>query len=338
MLHKYQLVTLLEFSRCLGWLCTTGHASKVLASGRIRGILKGQGFEEYAESLSESSGGRLSLVTSSGRQLPPAGEPSRPVDRQRQRLILALILFLGAIGVVVYKSSTSVTAPPRVESISSVPTTSAAPVTPVPDEATNSATKPGVGTELAASHASPHTRAPHTKSGTHGADKTQAASRETANRSPTVVRKVLPPLAVEVFAGGRPVPLPTKPTASVHVDTSGGVEGRALAPGDTSAPAGADGAGRVRISAEALQVLSHPVDPNYPMLAREMKVQGSVILDAFIGKDGSIQTLKIVSGPTILATAAMEAVRQWRFKPYMQAGQAVETEARITVNFTISTT
>jgi protein TonB len=69
-----------------------------------------------------------------------------------------------------------------------------------------------------------------------------------------------------------------------------------------------------------------------------MKVQGSVILDAFIGRDGSIQALKIVSGPTILANAAMEAVRQWRFKPYLQAGQAVETEARITVNFTISTT
>jgi protein TonB len=69
-----------------------------------------------------------------------------------------------------------------------------------------------------------------------------------------------------------------------------------------------------------------------------MKVQGSVVLDAVIGRDGTIQTLKIVSGPTILANAAMEAVRQWRFKPYLQAGEAVETEARITVNFTISTT
>jgi protein TonB len=69
-----------------------------------------------------------------------------------------------------------------------------------------------------------------------------------------------------------------------------------------------------------------------------MKVQGSVVLDAVIGRDGAIQTLKIVSGPTILANAAMEAVRQWRFKPYYQEGAAVETEARITVNFTISTT
>jgi periplasmic protein TonB len=157
--------------------------------------------------------------------------------------------------------------------------------------------------------------------------------------SPTVTRKVLPPLAVEVFAGGRPVPLRSTPAVAVHVDTSNGIQGRAATPGGNAA--GADdpaNPGRVRISPEALQVLSHPVDPNYPLLAREMKVQGSVILDAFIGRDGSIQALKIVSGPTILANAAMEAVRQWRFKPYLQAGQAVETEARITVNFTISTT
>ena len=252
----------------------------------------------------------MSLVTSSGRQLPPDGEPSQPEDRQRQRLILALILFLGAIGVVVYKSSTSVSTPLKVESISSVPTTSPVPVTPAPGDATNSATEPEA--EPAPNPKSPHPAAPHTKSGAHGSDKTQVVSPETANPTPTVVRKVLPPLAVEVFAGGRPVPLQTKPTAAVHVDTSGGVEGRAAAPGNTAAQAGSDGAGRVRISAEALQVLSHPVDPNYPMLAREMKVQGSVILDAFIGKDGSIQALKIVSGPTILATAAMEAVRQDR--------------------------
>jgi protein TonB len=69
-----------------------------------------------------------------------------------------------------------------------------------------------------------------------------------------------------------------------------------------------------------------------------MKVQGSVILEALIGRDGTIQELKVVSGPAILAEAAREAVKQWRFKPYMQNGQAIETQARITVNFTISTT
>jgi len=79
------------------------------------------------------------------------------------------------------------------------------------------------------------------------------------------------------------------------------------------------------------------VQPEYPVLAKQMKVQGAVVLQALIGREGSIQDLHVVTGPAILAAAAQEAVRQWHFKPYLQNGQAVETEARITVNFTIST-
>jgi protein TonB len=96
-------------------------------------------------------------------------------------------------------------------------------------------------------------------------------------------------------------------------------------------------AAQVRLSPGTAEVVSHPVDPNYPMLAKQMKVQGSVVLQALIGKDGNIQDLQVLSGPAILSAAAREAVKQWRFKPYLQAGQPVETEARITVNFTIST-
>ena len=73
------------------------------------------------------------------------------------------------------------------------------------------------------------------------------------------------------------------------------------------------------------------------MLARQMKVQGAVILQALISREGSIQELQVLRGPGILAAAAREAVRQWRFKPYFQNGEPVETQAKITVNFTIST-
>jgi protein TonB len=66
-------------------------------------------------------------------------------------------------------------------------------------------------------------------------------------------------------------------------------------------------------------------------------VQGAVSLQALISREGSIQELQILSGPAILAVAAREAVKQWHFKPYLQNGIPVETEARITVNFTIST-
>jgi len=169
-------------------------------------------------------------------------------------------------------------------------------------------------------------------------EKSDPPSVRAESYTPIVSRKALPPLEVEVFAGGRPVPLKAKQPNAIHVDTSTGTEGRASSPATDDSGLAMSASDRVRISPEALQVLSHPVDPNYPLLAREMKVQGSVVLDAVIGRDGAIQTLKIVSGPTILANAAMEAVRQWRFKPYYQEGEAVETEARITVNFTISTT
>ena len=105
----------------------------------------------------------------------------------------------------------------------------------------------------------------------------------------------------------------------------------------TDNPPLTDASERVEVSAETSHVLTHRVRPEYPLLARQMKVQGSVVLDAMIGKDGGIQDLRVVQGPTILADAAREAVRQWRFKPYLQDGQPVETQAHITVNFMIST-
>jgi TonB family protein len=79
------------------------------------------------------------------------------------------------------------------------------------------------------------------------------------------------------------------------------------------------------------------VDPIYPLLAQQMKVQGAVVLQAQIGEDGNVQAVQVVSGPEILASAAVEAVQQWRFNPAYKAGRAVPAEIRITVNFTIST-
>ena len=93
----------------------------------------------------------------------------------------------------------------------------------------------------------------------------------------------------------------------------------------------------VQLSPQTAQSVSVSVPPDYPLLARQMKVQGAVRLQALISREGTIQELQILSGPSILATAAREAVKQWHFKPYTQNGQPVETQARITVNFTIST-
>ncbi len=66
-----------------------------------------------------------------------------------------------------------------------------------------------------------------------------------------------------------------------------------------------------------------------------MNVQGSVVLQALINADGIIKNIQVLKGPAILARAAEQAVREWKFKPIVQHGQAVESKATITVNFTI---
>jgi protein TonB len=159
-------------------------------------------------------------------------------------------------------------------------------------------------------------------------------------------RTVLPPLEVEVVAGDTHRTI--RPgNSSVHVDLQPGAPTETIADaGATSDAAGdAEAAGnvtsnaaeRVQMSTDASEIVARPVRPNYPLLARQMKVQGSVILQALIGRDGIIQNLRVVSGPHILASAAQDAVRQWHFKPHFEGSEAVETQAKITVNFTIST-
>jgi TonB family protein len=77
------------------------------------------------------------------------------------------------------------------------------------------------------------------------------------------------------------------------------------------------------------------INSPYPLLAGQMAIQGSVLLETLIGADGVVEEMRVLSGPTILVSAAREAVRQWRFKPYLVNGQPVETQARVTVNFKI---
>jgi protein TonB len=75
------------------------------------------------------------------------------------------------------------------------------------------------------------------------------------------------------------------------------------------------------------------VTPKYPPNALSMRVQGIVQLDATINKEGSITNLKVTSGDAVLARAATDAVKQWRYKPYYLNGEPVEIQTQITVNF-----
>jgi TonB family protein len=90
----------------------------------------------------------------------------------------------------------------------------------------------------------------------------------------------------------------------------------------------------VTVSEDAARaLLVHTVNPVYPQEAAAQKLHGPVVLQAIIGRDGSVQDLKIVRGYFILGRAASAAVKQWRFQPYAVNGHAVSTQTVITINF-----
>lgn len=256
---------------------------------------------------------------------PAFGDDSQ--QKQRRQMLIALGLLLLALILVLVKDREFWFPPaPAVES-------GLEPVEQTPTEAE---------TPSAAATSTPQPAAPaRAKAKPHTPPPAASSPSPAPALAPVVTnRAVLPPLEVEVVAGDehrtiqagtnaikvdlQPRTPPTSAQASSNQESSGsgGV---------------ADATGRVRLSPGAAEIISRPVEPNYPLLAKQMKVQGAVVLEALIGRDGNIQDLHVLSGPTILSTAAREAVKQWRFRPYLQSGQAVETEARITVNFTIST-
>jgi protein TonB len=94
---------------------------------------------------------------------------------------------------------------------------------------------------------------------------------------------------------------------------------------------------KVRVSQGVAEgLLVHKVTPQYPPLAKSARIQGSVVLQAVISKSGAIENLRLVQGHPMLAPAAIDAVKQWRYKPYYLNGEPVEVETVITVNFTLA--
>ena len=84
---------------------------------------------------------------------------------------------------------------------------------------------------------------------------------------------------------------------------------------------------------EIEHLVVHKVDPVYPEDAKRARLQGVVVLATVIGRDGNVEKVSAVSGPGVLASAAMDAVRWWRFQPYLVDGKAVEIETMVAVDF-----
>jgi TonB family protein len=261
---------------------------------------------------------------------PPAREQITANDtRQGRLMVVALTLLLAVLGLAIY-ANREFWFQDTQEADSNQP----AEVSPI----ATAAVQPSPLEAKAATPAKPrHHAAPEAKRATPEATSAPVAATATTNRT------VLPPLEVEVVAGDQHSKI--RPgTNSVRVDLQPGAPTQIALDTDsagslskTAAAVTNDAAERVQLSADTAEVVSRPVRPGYPLLARQMKVQGSVILQALISKDGAIQDLRVVSGPPILAAAALTAVRQWHFKPHFEGSEAVETQAKITVNFTIST-
>ena len=123
------------------------------------------------------------------------------------------------------------------------------------------------------------------------------------------------------------------PTGGLVVYENGRVIYRAPAQNSSHSAKGTS-SGPVNVpSRVADEYLMLRVEPDYPESAREQHIEGPVVLEALVGKDGTVEKLSTVSGDSQLATAATDAVRQWRFKPFLRNGSPEEFQTQITVDF-----
>src|SRR5271166_3359115 len=136
----------------------------------------------------------------------------------------------------------------------------------------------------------------------------------------------------DLGAGGVPGGVP----GGIPGGSAGGVMGGILSAGHVDIPKVATPQ-RIRVSSGvSTGLLIKKVQPNYPPLAKQARIQGHVLLQAEISKDGTIQNLQLISGHPMLAPAAIEAVKQWRYKPYLLNGEPVAVETQVDVIFSLS--
>jgi protein TonB len=150
---------------------------------------------------------------------------------------------------------------------------------------------------------------------------------QTVPPQPRLVTSTMPSIAPPrpVSAGSTGIPSSLKSQmASSTPDASG----------DKPAEAAMSSIEPVKLTESAArEMLAQPVDPEYPAAAKATAQRGSVVLQIVIGRDGAVQDVKFLQGSLIFARVAIDAVRQWRFRPYSMNGRAVSVQSLITLNF-----
>jgi TonB family protein len=167
--------------------------------------------------------------------------------------------------------------------------------------------------------------------GSAGAGSAEAAGKEKKNASAAASKRAgakdsFPPGSLLVYENGKEV-FRLPPTVEGEAAETAGS-------GEVQKASAREPAGVVELAPEAAEGgLLHRVEPEYPEEARQQRMQGAVVLEVRIGRDGGVQDVKLVSGQPLLADAAIAAVKQWRFKPRTLKGQAVEMQTQVTLNF-----
>jgi TonB family protein len=192
------------------------------------------------------------------------------------------------------------------------PTNTTVPASPLPTEA--SATRPATASAVAST-------SPLSASDASGAKKTSVANAQSGSRA------AAPPAgSLLVYENGKEI-------FRMLPSTTAGENAKR---GDIQQASSLEPAPAVELPPEAAENdLLRRVEPEYPEQARQQRIQGPVILDLRIGKDGAVEEVTLVSGPAVLAEAATFATRQWRFRPHLVGGQPVEMQTRVTLRFTL---
>jgi TonB family protein len=180
--------------------------------------------------------------------------------------------------------------------------------------------------------------------GAESPKRASASSATTANRgTDSAGEQTVPAPAGDLApAAGGPVSVPKTTTAATAVDPpSGGLvvtqNGKVIFRSPAAEPRAATGTRAAQEGAGDVSAsrLIHRVEPLYPPDARAQHLQGLVALDVQIGGEGAVHNIAVVEGNPVLAEAAVQAVRQWRYRPYSVDGRPVEMQTRITIRFTL---
>jgi TonB family protein len=294
----------------------------------------------------ESKSRKSQNLPESGQSAPQPTTPQAPRrEKQPRQLLVALVLLLIALVVVLGKERDFwFGSDDTIESDATIPnntpkTSSAAPVSakanpaPAPAKVNPAPVAPVAAAKSIApakNNVAPKVAAPAVAAQSHKAEPAHKQAAQPEAPEVAAKRAVLPPLDVNVVAANaHDAAHPANDVAKVDI-SSGSKRIAAVA---SNLPSNA--AERENIAPSSTPELHQALNAPYPLLGQNVAVQGSVVLQAVVGADGMIENLRVINGPSILAAAAKQAVRQWHFKPYLQNGQPVETKAIITVNFSI---